>query len=1229
MPNPNLGNVNTGNPSGDRSPSPECRRRDSSPERKTQEKCSKSDIISISSGQVQFAKKQDSLWVPEKFPTLPWPFLSIGAKDAEYTDGAMVDSLTFINRITYEPFEPQNTHCKLTKTLHLDSCGNVSYSDEKVGYVSTYLYAFSTPISSFQQNSTIGGPAIRDVLTDEPDTITNALGKLDAWITNAFLLQPPTVTPVSSEKNSIYGGIRWNNFLCYNVMDKFVPYVTSILFVIGNPNSSTLPGDKHYCVFELTDPNYFPYKHYRNGITQYSTPLVRLRIFTKCFLKKASQIYTKQHMQKKCVKLIKEYGHCTFPSSGYVLALENTDAESTYTTMSVYLPNLPLAYSKDTNIPVSILYVNKTNGKPVPTNVSVQITSTGGPSGVTEWEVKASSDSYIRSEIKKPLYSDATAGLTTPFISSYTLHYYPRSYTIANETKGVGFRYGISDPNASIPHPNMYSQSFLYTNSTQMVTLNQPTLVPGIKWNATIVANNCANVAGSEYPGPILSTLFPSVDIPNISSMVILNASAESTRYQNLRNMNFAKYKTSGSAPCIREGWWVDSNVAHDVFFLSTPTTMGFQLSSVVQFNDCTFPGDRSTITVKTLYGDIDSTTGNPKNTRIQNSLQISTFQEYFPSDVTLTTSSNANSLTVFLTDVHTKAECQKFFYDAMIFGSQRITSIGMNLQYIQISIENRALIGGTEMCQNGVNTIINRCGCDDDSSSDSSDSENIVIETFEPVVLMTLSTQVYKFSTDVMNPTRTVSLDCEYVCTDVTQISGLYTPTPQTRFCFDIYGSNFVNYYVGSNFATGQLLTKRHTNDHCEEQWVPAGEKSQFLSSVQIYNEDTEIKTLPFPQNTILKLSSFSVGIFSNIYQDLGDIHAFSIHASVTPANPVSIPNIKRISLSSDIYIDTVSYPVFTKFNDTSGEYGLRIVSMLPRMGFFTENGSNVSFEYDAIRDVMNMHDSVDYDTGQSGTGLDVDIHSKIQLSCDHTIHVNQDIVYNHTYSLSNAIPMNPGNYLPGQYYNRELLYTNGHYCHARGHNFSVFSGEKLGRPGTVYPNLTHDLENDTNHGFRYATFAYESPIFSTPAVFKYINIRIVEPNMVGIVTQRREGNYFFPNAPVQTRWMYAMLVKLHIKLYGAHYRQSLSRFESGWINGFKEACSFEYNDTQFDAGGCVSVQIHENNDVEYKVQINRRYYKHIFALVRVGISRDGARLFCEQGEITFKGIKISYSDT
>ena len=187
--------------------------------------------VMLSSGQILFADPTKT-WIPENFPTLPSTLMSLTA--AGTVESASFHTLTLSNAVSYEPYEPQNLLPALSKVLHISQQGTISYSEPKVGMVSTVSAPFQKDVRGFQA-STIGAAHILDVSSAAPDTLTNALGKLDSWIANAFLLQPPAVNAVEADTNSLYGGVRWLNFNTYSVFDKFVPYVSRILFTIGDP----------------------------------------------------------------------------------------------------------------------------------------------------------------------------------------------------------------------------------------------------------------------------------------------------------------------------------------------------------------------------------------------------------------------------------------------------------------------------------------------------------------------------------------------------------------------------------------------------------------------------------------------------------------------------------------------------------------------------------------------------------------------------------------------------------------------------------------------------------------------------------------------------------------------------------------------------------------------------------------------------------------------------------
>jgi len=242
---------------------------------------SESSIAQLSSGSLLF-NDPTLPWSPDDFPILPSTALAVTFQGTIAT--GTVSTLTLTNQIQYAPFEPESIRPSLTKTLQINQDGQVILQEPTVQFLSTTSQAFQQPVSSFTQ-STIGGAGIQDVTTTNPDTLTNSLGKLDAWITNAFLLQPPGVQPVASETNVFYGGVQWLNFPTYSILDKSVPYVNSILFIIGDP---TTP---NYLTFELNDPTLFPYKTYTDGISPQFAPLCD-SVFSRNVLYRRQTLFT-------------------------------------------------------------------------------------------------------------------------------------------------------------------------------------------------------------------------------------------------------------------------------------------------------------------------------------------------------------------------------------------------------------------------------------------------------------------------------------------------------------------------------------------------------------------------------------------------------------------------------------------------------------------------------------------------------------------------------------------------------------------------------------------------------------------------------------------------------------------------------------------------------------------------------------------------------------------------
>jgi len=255
----------------------------------------------------------------------------------------------------------------------------------------------------------------------------------------------------------------------------------------------------------------------------------------------------------------------------------------------------------------------------------------------------------------------------------------------------------------------------------------------------------------------------------------------------------------------------------------------------------------------------------------------------------------------------------------------------------------------------------------------------------------------------------------------------------------------------------------------------------------------------------------------------------------------------------------------------------------------------------------------------GLSSNGLDVSISSFIIPESNNTVLISSFLTYQHTSSLQQATYT--------EFYARELMYTNAMYMHAAGLNFSQFNSNVYNIPFT-YPDFTNDLATDTNYGYRYATFAYEFPEYTTPTPLRYMDITVDSPSLVSSIQTTRSENNWWPDAPIIDADVQYSKVRMHMRLTGTTYNSILDTFETGWLNCFKMSDMFGFSDTDFDAGACMAVSATSSN-VTYKVRFNRRFYTKIVALVRVGIARDGSVLSGSDYPITFSGIQTFISDT
>lgn len=1113
--------------------------------------------ISLSSGHVLFADPSQP-WTPNNFPDLPSSSLILTAQ-GRAADGN-VSTLTLTNQILYEAFEPDTIRSNLNKSFQVAQSGVITYAEAKVGFVSTSSAAFDYgTVSNFQQPA-IGGVGIQDVVSGTPDTITNALGKLDAWIANAFLFQPPAVTPVEGEANSLWGGIRWNNFRTYAVLDQSIPYVNSILFLLGDPATP------NYLTIEVTDPQYFPFRTFTDGISPNYAPLVRLRIFTDFFpfVNATTNAYSKAALAANCIRIVDESGTFVLPSVGKVVAIEKTNANDTYTTINLYIPNLPTTYSKDSSVPVRIVYLNSTAANTNIVITSTVQTSTGAPGPFQTIDSTGATQSALLYQLSTPIYSDQQHLISSPFYSSYTAEYTLKQLATAH-TSNLGFLYGIPNPSA-VPPPfsdylnNTFSQSFVATcTPTQNITItgtNPYPIIPGAMWSTTFYANNSAQLSGvkSADPDGFIASKFPTLDLPPaVSSMTIQNLNSTYTRY-------ISNNELRGIVPGSEAGTWTAvGSVSTDVVFLSSfgapVATLEFQLSTPVQFNDSSYPGDRSTISVAYSYKNATGVKVTPASVALTT---LAPFENFDLSTIA-SSISNGNQLRVNVLETQSNVAYQRYFYKTQPTGFQTLSTISTAICELQLRVGNTAI-------------------------------PNFYAPALKP---QTLSSLIYEFKTEPENPPSTFQISTTVILS-TTQISGLTTPTPHSPFFYDFTVMNFAHSYAFSNFASGVI----QFNDS------NVGPNTLYNTDVPIYDGMNPVTSLPIPQNTPLRLSSLAVYLTSNVYQDPSDPRDVRICATLTPANPVP-PSTSMIvyNVLSSLFVDTVSYSSFaSSFSLPTGSEGQRVLNLLPRIEL--PGTSN------------NMGDGVD-SNGVIGLGLDVSISSFYTVSGSNMIEVSSFVSYSHLSNLSNA--------LYTDFYTRELIYTNGHFMHPAGLNFSQFDVSHVGLSNS-FPDFTYDLIYDVNNGYRYATFAYEFSTFATPTALRYAYVKVNRPNLVSTIGSSRAANNWWPDFPVNPVLVSSMKVRMHLRLLGSYYNGTYNTFESEWLNGFKEIDQLDFDDSIYDVGATLGIS-QTNDSAEYKVTFNRRYYTKLMALVRVGIAQDGSVYSGEP--ITFESMNVRLSDS
>jgi hypothetical protein len=493
-----------------------------------------------------------------------------------------------------------------------------------------------------------------------------------------------------------------------------------------------------------------------------------------------------------------------------------------------------------------------------------------------------------------------------------------------------------------------------------------------------------------------------------------------------------------------------------------------------------------------------------------------------------------------------------KFFYTADISGAVNVSTISTNPFALQVTLSN-----------------------------------NYVPDYTNPILPQILSTPVFRFQTEPANHVSTASI----TVTDVTstiQISGIVTPIPSSIIVYDMSGTNFAHWYATSSFARAFL----------QYDDITVSPIFRYSTNVKILNNGAAVTTLPFPQNTLLTLSSLGIPVGNGIYVDPNDLRDYTLVAGVTPASPIPYPDALKSTLLSTLYVDTVSYSGYTQFMSTTGVYGQRVVSMLPNVN--NPGSSN------------NIVDGVT-PQGNFGAGLDVDISSFVAVTLPSTISLQSSLLYQHTSSLATAYP---------DFYSRELLYTSNTYIHPAGYNFAQFNGGS-----NVFPNFTYDLDADSNFGYRYATFAFEFPAQNPPQLYAYLNVQVKMPSIVSTIQSDRTLNNWWPNTTVSPNLTSSMKVRMHARLVGTFNVGTDQFFDTAWLNCMKQLDFYNFDDDVFDTGAAIDVSTLGTGDVLYKSQFSRRLYTKVSAFIRVGISQDGSQY--SGFPITFEGLQASLTNS
>lgn len=696
--------------------------------------------VNLSSGQIFFGDPT-KVWSRANLPSLPIPNLTITAAGTQ--ESASFPTLVFSNAITYKPYEPSTIFANLEKPLTVDISGNITYKTLSVGFVSTTNTTFQNGITGFTSES-LHGPNIQDITQSTPDTITNALAKIDNWLKQAFLVQPPAVIPAQNLASSVYGGVRWLTFPTYSILNSTMPSVTSILFVIGDPTGDNL-------TFEWNDPAYFPLQNYANGISPVLTPVVRLRIFTDFFPLEGDVSFTKQALDGTCFRLLNNSGACALPNSGRVFFIQNTDHTLTYTTFNVYLPNLTTTYPKGSNFPVNIVYMNKTATPYNVTYTSTMITTDGGPSAPVFY-VSTVGQSTATYTITPPTFSDTLHNVTESYISSYFIANFFGELRTAFDSNS-GFYYGV--PNISTL-PSSFSTFVQATPFGFYIGNNIPfyastlttvqSLLPAAIWIPGMSATNLGGISG-ELTGLLsniqyASTLFTSTNVNSLSTAQLTGVNPFIT------TSTFAFTYGSGS-------WSVSSNMQIPIAFISSPTQVAVATVVQAQLNDASYPGDRNSINVLMTYADISAT------------LQLNPVNDDYTLNSTYTTGAPSD-VSVVIKDTDTTYG--HLFYKTNITALPLVSTINNASSNVQLTLQNTAIQSASE-------------------------------------VPVTNVSATYGFGTEAVGIFNYTSATYLNRATNLTYVSGILTPNSNSDLVYTAIQSNQFVTLVGSTIGSVQLL--------------------------------------------------------------------------------------------------------------------------------------------------------------------------------------------------------------------------------------------------------------------------------------------------------------------------------------------------------------------------------------------------------------------------------------